>query len=465
MARENQGLQIALIVFVMLTIVLGVTTFLFFRQYEEATTRANAAEQKATESSTAARTAVEEANTLKRLIGFAATDTVATIEEAAAGDMRTYAGTMPEENRFYRTVLEYMFTVLKDRDTELTDTKLALETLKNEFRVREASKDPQIASADKRATDAEAALKAAMADYGKERDRMKADQDKVAASLVSARKEQDEAVAKLSTKLEGQAKRIEGLTRELSGTLTTIREMKDPHLAVADGEIRWVNQRAGTVWINLGRADGLSRQASFAVYNADASDLSPEAKKASIEVTQILGDHLAEARIVDDELSDPVQLGDKIQTPIWNPGEQKRFALAGKMDINGDGREDFENVRNIITMHGGQIDAYMRVTPKPEMSGTITANTTYLVLGAAPDENSPAEVRENFTKMIDAAKRLQVPTISVNDLLQQMGWRSGSSVTYGNAPDVKGVTGGSGEGSAPEFRNRRPPSRNATSAY
>ena len=30
MARENQGLQIALIIFVMLTIVLGVTTFIFF---------------------------------------------------------------------------------------------------------------------------------------------------------------------------------------------------------------------------------------------------------------------------------------------------------------------------------------------------------------------------------------------------------------------------------------------------
>ena len=32
MARENQGLQIALIIFVMLTIILGVTTYLFFRQ-------------------------------------------------------------------------------------------------------------------------------------------------------------------------------------------------------------------------------------------------------------------------------------------------------------------------------------------------------------------------------------------------------------------------------------------------
>ena len=36
MARENQGLQIALIVFVMLTIVLSITTFLFVRQAADA---------------------------------------------------------------------------------------------------------------------------------------------------------------------------------------------------------------------------------------------------------------------------------------------------------------------------------------------------------------------------------------------------------------------------------------------
>jgi preprotein translocase subunit YajC len=35
MARENQALQIALITFVILTLLLGVTTYLFFRQYDE----------------------------------------------------------------------------------------------------------------------------------------------------------------------------------------------------------------------------------------------------------------------------------------------------------------------------------------------------------------------------------------------------------------------------------------------
>ena len=40
MARENQGLQIALILFVMFTLIFGVTTFIFYKQYDEANTKA-----------------------------------------------------------------------------------------------------------------------------------------------------------------------------------------------------------------------------------------------------------------------------------------------------------------------------------------------------------------------------------------------------------------------------------------
>ncbi len=43
MARENQGLQIALIIFVMLTLALSVTTYLFFSQYQESAEEARKA--------------------------------------------------------------------------------------------------------------------------------------------------------------------------------------------------------------------------------------------------------------------------------------------------------------------------------------------------------------------------------------------------------------------------------------
>ena len=65
-----------------------------------------------------------------------------------------------------------------------------------------------------------------------------------------------------------------------------------------------MNQYNRTVWINLGRADGLEPQITFSVYSGDTDNLAKATKKASIEVTQITSDHMAE-RVVEDKNSDP----------------------------------------------------------------------------------------------------------------------------------------------------------------
>src|SRR3990172_7686159 len=102
MARENQGLQIALIIFVMLTIILGVTTYLFFRQYEEADIKAK---NNLAERDKAARLAnenEEHINELKRLIGIAKTEKMDAITNTIFNDdMKKYGGSYPEEARFY----------------------------------------------------------------------------------------------------------------------------------------------------------------------------------------------------------------------------------------------------------------------------------------------------------------------------------------------------------------------------
>ena len=72
-----------------------------------------------------------------------------------------------------------------------------------------------------------------------------------------------------------------------------------------------------------------------ACYPADLSNLKIEGNKGSIEVTHVLGDHLAEARVTDDKLADPILPGDKVYTPLWNPGQKRHFALAGFFNIDG----------------------------------------------------------------------------------------------------------------------------------
>ena len=88
-------------------------------------------------------------------------------------------------------------------------------------------------------------------------------------------------------------------------------ELEPGSFDVADGRVSWVNQN-GTVWINLGAADSLRRQMTFTVYDADQHDAAKAEKKGSLEVTRILGDHMAEARITEDDPKNPIITGDQV---------------------------------------------------------------------------------------------------------------------------------------------------------
>src|SRR5690606_13836984 len=131
----------------------------------------------------------------------------------------------------------------------------------------------------------------------------------------------------------------------------------DPFAQPEDGMISWVNQKAQKVWINLGEADALRPQVTFMVYSGDESDALKADLKGSIEVTKILGPHMAEARITNDTPTRPLMEGDKIYSQVWNPGRQVGFALAGILDINKDGKNDIQELKSIIQLNNGKVDA------------------------------------------------------------------------------------------------------------
>jgi len=74
-ARENQGLQIALIIFVILTIILTVTTYLFFSSYQKEVAAKTSAEDARKKAETATAAAVGEFETIKTsIVGAKQTD-------------------------------------------------------------------------------------------------------------------------------------------------------------------------------------------------------------------------------------------------------------------------------------------------------------------------------------------------------------------------------------------------------
>ncbi len=477
MARENQGLQVALIIFVILTIALGVATFMCFSQYEEAAQSAEDSRQKESAANSTNRTLAEECTQLKEHIGFSATQNVEDITAQFTKDMQEYGAHFPEEARSYSPILGYLYKSIKDKNEELEGLKTELQDLKDLFEVREASKDKQI-------RDFELAAEKAQQDKVAEVARAVEHRTRIEKSQVQATKTSEETEQRLAAELDSRDQKIDeqaGDLHSLKGLVEKTRSELDaltnPMFETADGQISQVSQRTGTVWINLGRADSLKRQVNFSVYPADTTNLSGGGKKGSIEVVQILGDHSAQARIIEDEISNPVLPGDKIYTPVWTAGRPNRFALAGFMDLDEDGKNDQQTVRELIELNGGIVDCWVDEA-KGQLRGKVVHSTNFLVLGEAPKASKGAaaggkdeRATKAYTQMMNEAGKFAVRKIGLDDLLQQMGWKNQTRVTRfgrGSNPNdfrPKVPEGGPrvSDGNVSElFKPRRPPRRTAS---
>jgi len=94
------------------------------------------------------------------------------------------------------------------------------------------------------------------------------------------------------------------------------------------------------------------------------------------------------------------------------------------MDINDDGKDDRDVVRRLITMNHGKVDAEDK---DGEVSGAVTRNTRYIVMGGAPEvgEKSDASASSRqaaWSKIVNEARANGVEEISVQQLLDYIGY-------------------------------------------
>ena len=410
----------ALIIFVTLAIVLGVTAFVYHGKYADALVAADASRKVAQSAVSEVANKDAECGELKRMIGTAESP-LADIRHGFDTDMKDYGSNFPEGNRFYKPILKSMAAALESKSGEIKDLNDKLADLDRKFGGREGSHQAEIKRlAAAAAAAAEDLLKVTKA-YEAERARIQESLDDLAKQWADTRKKtaktletKDEAVKAFEAKLADAQKVI----REEAAT---IKSLTRPTMDVAAGEIRRVDQHEKMAWINLGRADLLPSRASFSVYGADSADLGKAVKKASIEVTKILDDHSAECRILEDKISDPILPGDKIHTPLWTPGEPVHFALAGVMDLDGDGRDALDTVRNLITISGGAIDC--QYDGKGKITGEMNSRTRYLVLGDEPGAKGHPEAILSYKRLIGDADRLGVGKMTLAELKQKMGYK------------------------------------------
>lgn len=467
-ARENQGLQVAVIIFAILTIVLAVTTYIFYAKSDKATKEKAAAVAQADSANQQRAVADYKVAAYQYVLGLGGVtkDKVDQLRPAAPqqdvdellrayeADMAMIADQVAADGvKNYRLLPTILLGVVQKKNSSVVDA--------NDQTTKAQSDMAAAAQADaarvKAATDAQAKADADLANerkaYSDERTRMDGEKNKLAAVLADKDKKHKadlDNVSKERDNLFAQASQMQ-TTIDLKTTRLDELEKEQVNLFESpDGKITWVNQRQRLVWINVGKADGLLRQTSFSVFDHDINGVANAKSKARIEVVRIADDHLAECRILEDSASNPILVGDVIHTPSWSPGQRIHFALAGFMDIDGDRINDFDLIRNIITMNGGVVDA--ELTANGVRKGAITVNTRYIVQGdtdTGGTSDTDNKFRNEFTAMMNEAERFGTEKIALQKLLSQMGWKAEERTV-----ELQGARGG-------EFRTRKPGQKGA----
>jgi hypothetical protein len=321
--------------------------------------------------------------------------------------------------------------------------------------------DAATASAEKAATD----YKQASDTFAADRARIEEQQTQFTSQLTSIKTDAKSIAQKAGDEKEALLKQIATLRATNQRLVEELEKYKNKMAGLKeqpDGHIMRVDQRLRMVWIDVGRADGLLRQTSFAVYDHNENGSGTTKPKGRIEVINV-EEHMSTARILEDFPSNPIINGDVIETPAWSPGQRIHFALALKMDINNDGVDDYDLVKSIITMNGGVIDAELR--PDGTRHGNIDPNTRYFVVGERPNETTTKEVQNRFNEFDTDRFNLSIPKLPVKDLLAMMGWKAEERTVelaghrggaVGQAQGKKAATGKAGDAAAPAAGSAAP---------
>jgi hypothetical protein len=230
------------------------------------------------------------------------------------------------------------------------------------------------------------------------------------------------------------------------------------------GKIVGLDRRGDYAFINLGSADNVKPQLKFSVFGATSTGNGTRTRKAALEVVDVLEPHFSRARIIDiaDAKRDPVVRGDLLVNNAWNPTLKEHIAIAGLIDLTGDGSDGTEEFMRDLQKQNVVIDAYLDLKSL-EIRGKMGFNTGYLVIGEMPEIgrdsplNDPRNARKDsiFKKvgdMQDEAKRYGITIIPARRFMSMIGYRVPTVI---RPPDYnlrgpRPVAAENGEGKKPE---------------
>ena len=449
-------LSIALIVFVLLTFILTVTTYVFFKQRMDEQTKARTAEKATAERQTALLAAQQEAQKLREIIGAAEKAKPETIEADLNNLFDKVFTGFPENTKNYAKLVAWLRDEFRRRDAEV---KAAAEKAKAAEAASAASQKDAVAKVDeekKAAKDADDKQKEAEADFNKrwadheaeqkknldlkEKAEKKSDSLEMLVSRIAdgiqylppnrqrdfkAKESPEDQLGLLYTELRDRAEVIRQQNRVLAGLRAADPELqqhvlastpKDDRIDGFDGRIIAVDEAARSVLVSCESTRGIRPGMILHVYTPDDTRPQVGDRKGIVEVTSVEGPSLLRAAIRRDSIRAPILSGDGVATSLWAAGVSPEVVIVGYVNLNDAGGTDRDQLVGLVERAGAKVvDA---VTP---MTAMVVDGGKPPALGDKRVEDAFAEEARRQKRTIDQAKQSGVRVIGIDALLDMLG--------------------------------------------
>lgn len=435
------AVHFTLMFFVITTLGFGVAWYMANGERVDAIASAKKAAEERDAKEAQARTYFDQITNLKKLIGHemadvgtpgAANPDQTTVIGSGESDLRIFAG--PAGGTTYAAAIRALRTKINDTQAELDAKQQEVVQLQTEM----------LSKLDNRYNGPIAAAKDRIKDANDARDLSDKNRMEAVTKTQDELRRFAQEVGQLRIQLDEQQETAEEERRVLVNEVTGLRKINDnlrdqidqirnESFEQPDAVIRKVDHTTGLVWINVGTADDLPPRTSFSVYTKTHHGVGRGEQdiKGAIEVTRIIGDNLAEARILEEDYSSPISSGDPVYTPIWSAGRKHRFAVVGLIDFDDNDISDRDQFREIVQAAGGVLD--VEVDDEGRMTGDgLTVHHKFLVMGTMPDptlEIDP-EKQQRAERIIEARDQLYnqarlngVRVVSLDLFLEWAGYR------------------------------------------
>ena len=454
MPQQKNGSVLFLSFFVFLTLLFGGLWYYTWAGTTKQQTDLDQAMKSRTEAEAALRRVTDERDTLRQLIGRPDSDvgrmgddSDATIVSQISKWLKTPE--LSDLTAAASSLETALRKTLNDRNMQAasaTSRQIDLQNKIQDLRNTVAAKDAEIGVHKEARQQAENDKAAIEAQHSEELSRINQEFDEVRDSLAQL---QDE-FQTLREDADLEIGLLEADIRDKRVALVSMRtrllEREDLSFDKPDGLIANVDHVRDLAYINLGSRDELQIGTTFSVYEAANSGVgrrNTEDIKGRIEIIDIIGQHLAEARITSQDR--PIAKDDPVYSPVFTSGLKVEIAVAGLIDFDGSAGSDRAEFLRMVTTSGARvavqiddvgeyIDQFGNPMSDADAENSISEKIRFLVIadqGTSLNEEDSLDtakkaiyrrIQQKTTRLQDAALEHGVYVVSMSSFLEFLGY-------------------------------------------